>query len=86
MSHVKSDAEAIKMKIAEIDKAIYDLTSSVKIIGELDQDRNLIISEQESLPEAVKRQGQLKDLMAKKKTLEDQLGYIQESRREKNEN
>jgi len=66
----EKDVNTIKAKIAEVDKAIYHLTNSVKIIGELDQDRDLIVSEQENLPEASKRQGLINDLLTEKKKLE----------------
>ena len=62
---MKKDAETTKKEIEEINKAIYELDASVKIIGELDQDRNLTISERETLPEAVERQRKKNELLAR---------------------
>jgi len=73
MGRIEKDIEELKMQIAEVDQAIYDLASSVKIIGEIDQDRKLIISEQETLPEAVERQGKLNGLLARRRELKAQL-------------
>jgi signal recognition particle subunit SEC65 len=67
---LKKDIEAIKREIEEIDKAIYELRISVKIIGELDQRHNLIISEDETWPEAMERQGKINALTARKRELE----------------
>ena len=70
MRYTQKDIEAVKINIAEMDEAIYELTNTVEIVGELDQDRKLIISENETLPEAVKRQKKLSVLQAKKNKLE----------------
>jgi len=70
MQATQKDVEAIKMVIAEIDEQIYKLVASVKIIGELDQDRKLIISEDETLPDAVKRKRIVDDLLTKKAEFE----------------
>jgi len=73
MKQVKKDIVALKKQLVEIDKTISELTNSVKIVGELDQDRNLIISEQETWPEAVERQGKTNSLLAMKKELKKKL-------------
>jgi len=65
----KKSIAAIKKEIEEIDGTIKKLNSSVKIIGVLDQDGNLIIGQDEALPEAVARQRKLENLKEKKKEL-----------------
>lgn len=70
---MKRDVDSLKNEIAEIDREILELTNNVKIIGELDQDGDLIISEDETLPEAVKRQNKTDTLLKKKKGLTELL-------------
>jgi len=66
MSKSKKNISVSEVKIAELDEEIYKLRNSAKIIGELDQDHVLIISEQETLPEAVERQVKINSLLARK--------------------
>ena len=66
---MKKNARTINEEIVEVDRIIYDLVSSVKIVGGLDQDGDLIIGEQETLPEAVERQKKMNELFAKREEL-----------------
>lgn len=69
----------IKKEIAAIDEEIKKLNNSVKIVGELDQDGNLIIGEDEALPEAVERQGKINRLLSNKRELEKSLFRLSDS-------
>ena len=62
-------AEVAARRIAEIDKEIAELIRRVKITGTLDQSRNLILGEKESIDEAVERNKKMNKLREEKKYL-----------------
>ena len=73
VSHMNRNNEKEKtagQQIADIDEEIAKLIQRVKITGSLDQSRNLIIGEEESIDEAVKRMSKINDLRKRKIELE----------------
>ena len=59
----------IEREVIEVDRAIQKLVSGVRVVGELDQDGGLIISECETLSEAVERKTKINELLSKKEAL-----------------
>lgn len=61
----------IQKEIEAIEQELRDIVASVEIIGELDFDGTLILSEKETLPEAVERKEKMDNLMERKRELEE---------------
>ena len=61
----------IQKEIEAIEQELRDIVASVEIIGELDFDGTLILSERETLPEAVERKAKMDKLLERKRELEE---------------
>jgi len=71
MNIPKRDPESIKIMLEEIDKVVRKLTDSIEFTDEVDQDRELTISDNDNIYEAIARRDIVNALLAQKEKLEE---------------